>query len=143
MSVPGSPHPVAAAAQSPAAGLPDGAPPRVWTLLRRGGVEERGPATRLGLARARALSGPLRLALLAARLVRRRGRDALRDLVRTAACRLAALDVLVLALPLGALDPTWRHGCLLLLWTRSRWADPRPLGMNGRLAAFLRKSPQN
>src|SRR2546427_1885738 len=57
----------------------------------------------------RALAGPLRLALLAARLVRRRGRDALRDLVRTAACRLAALDVLVLAFALRALDPTWRH----------------------------------
>ena len=51
-------------------GLPEGAPPRVWTLLRRGGVEERGPATRLGLlARVRTLSGPLRLAFAAARLV--------------------------------------------------------------------------
>src|SRR5438445_5036844 len=57
----------------------------------------------------RALAGPLGLALLAARLVRRRGGDALRDLVRTAACRLAAFDVLVLTLALRTLDPTWRH----------------------------------
>src|SRR5438445_13717604 len=91
----------------------------------------------------RALAGPLGLALLAARLVRRRGGDALRDLVRTAACCLAALDVLVLTLPLGALDPTWRHGFLLLLWTRSRWADPSPLGLNGPLAAVLRQRRQS
>src|SRR2546428_925386 len=86
--------------------------PILWLPVRAGAravVRARAPPRIAAGDELRALAGPLRLALLAARLVRRRGRDALRDLVRTAACRLAALDVLVLTLPLGALDPTWRH----------------------------------
>src|SRR5207245_686087 len=50
---------------------------------------------------------PLDLALLAARLVRRRRRDPLRDLVRAPARRLAPLDVLVLPLALCAFHTAW------------------------------------
>jgi len=61
-------------------------------------------------SRGRLLARALGLALLGPRLVRRRRRDPLRDLVRAPARRLAPLDVLVLALALRAFHSAWWQG---------------------------------